>query len=948
MTWRRELQRVLVAAAAAAAFFSVYFSAVPLDGRLLAPGDGFVQNYPSFQDTKGLWNPDLLSGFPAFADPQAARWSPVRILCAAAGSFNLFTVSAFVLASLFAFLLGTRLTGSRTAGALAGLVYGSGGFFMSHLGHGNMIHAAAWLPLLLLALHELGERPSYPWFLAAAASIACSVLAGHPQPLVLSLLVAGAFSLFTAFAVSRTPLRFLALAAGTLVAGLGLSAVALVPMAELSSLSVRSTMPFGEFVSFSLPLRQLPSLLFPAIFGGMPSPLYPLPYLGLWNLAEVTAWVGVTTLLLALLALVLPGRRREAFFWTAVGAASIVFALGADGPAASYLYRVPVLNMFRAQGRHALEFTMAASVLAAYGLAALERLAPRRRARAVLLGALVGLAVLLAVLWRLDATRTLESMAKAVPGAGPISLSPLRNTAVGIPIGLFAVTVAALWLRATRPSRTTAAVLALAFALELAQYGWFFEWRFGSPKRQETERPADLDPFAKELARTHQRLFPIAGTEQGGGPLPNISSLWRLPSASGYNPLMLRRYREFLGIEYWGALIPDRLVSTNLTFDLLAVRWAFVPGTLRASLAEEGRLDVTPLGSSPGMKWSPAGLGVDLGPGCNPTHPIRVALEAGGTVADELGIVSSLGCAASVPEGVEMVRITALRTDGEKEVLSLRAGADTSEWCWERADVRRKVLHSLARPFTNSEDRDDSGAPFASHTYQTTLFLKKAAPLARLELEWTGPAGSILVDRVTLRDSSSGAAFAAARRTGAASPGRWKAAGALGGSAIYENTRVRPRAWLAFETAVESDEKILRSLMTAKLDDGRPFDPSRLALLEQPLADPVGPPDPGASATVRTLERDTVEVETLSAAPSLLVLADVFYPGWEATVDGRPAPVVRADYLLRAVPVPAGRHLVRLAFRPSSLRRGAALSGLTLLLLAAGGVWSVARGRRPG
>ncbi len=770
--------RFLLAAALAVTFFVAYFSPVLFGGKILAPGDGYLQNYPSFRDGRSLWNPDLFSGYPAFADPQAARWYPIQILFAATGSFNLFAISAYILASLFAFLLGARLTGSRTAGVLAGLVYGTGGFFMSHLGHSNMIHAAAWLPLHLLALYELGEQPKLSWFLVAGGSIAFSVLAGHPQSVVLSLLVAGAFSIFTALAVSRMPLRFLGLAAASLLAGLGLAAVALVPMMELSSLSVRSTLPFKEFVEFSLPLRQLPALLFPALFGGMPSPLYPLPYLGAWNLSEVTAWVGVTTLLLAGFAIVLPGRRREATFWMAIGAAAITFALGPEGPASSLLYHVPVLNKFRAQGRHALEFTMAASILAAYGLAALERLESRKRVRAIILGTALAGTVLLAVPWGLGSARVLESMAKGVAGTKSISLSLLRNSAVGVPIGLFVLTTAALLLWAARPSRASAIVLAVAFAVELAQYGWFFEWRFDSPTRIEIERPAALDRFASELSETHQRLFPLAGTGQAGGPIPNLSSLWHLPSASGYSPLMLRRYREFLGIQFWGALIPGRLVPTNLAFDLLAIRWAFVPGSPRTSATEENLLEFAPLDSPRGMKWSPAG--------------------------------------------------------------------------------------------------------------------------------------------------------------------------AIGASTIYENATARPRAWLVHETTVQVDEEILRSVVTAELGDGRSFDPLRLAILERPLAEPVGPEDPGASATVRTLGRDAVDIETRSASPSLLVLADVFYPGWEATVDGRRTQVVRADYVLRAAPVAAGRHVVRFEFRPASLRTGAAISGATFLLLAVAGVWLVARRQGPG
>ena len=65
----------------------------------------------------------------------------------------------------------------------------------------------------------------------------------------------------------------------------------------------------------------------------------------------------------------------------------------------------------------------------------------------------------------------------------------------------------------------------------------------------------------------------------------------------------------------------------------------------------------------------------------------------------------------------------------------------------------------------------------------------------------------------------------------------------------------------------------------------------------------------------------------------MLVLVDTWFPGWIAEVDGRPRPILRANYLFRAVPVPVGRAVVRFDYRPRSLRIGAMLSACSLLLL---------------
>ena len=56
------------------------------------------------------------------------------------------------------------------------------------------------------------------------------------------------------------------------------------------------------------------------------------------------------------------------------------------------------------------------------------------------------------------------------------------------------------------------------------------------------------------------------------------------------------------------------------------------------------------------------------------------------------------------------------------------------------------------------------------------------------------------------------------------------------------------------------------------------------------------------------------------------MLTDPYYPGWRAFVDGEETPILRADYLFRAIALPPGSHEVRFVFAPPSLQRGAILS----------------------
>jgi hypothetical protein len=79
---------------------------------------------------------------------------------------------------------------------------------------------------------------------------------------------------------------------------------------------------------------------------------------------------------------------------------------------------------------------------------------------------------------------------------------------------------------------------------------------------------------------------------------------------------------------------------------------------------------------------------------------------------------------------------------------------------------------------------------------------------------------------------------------------------------------------------------------------------------------------------------ERVAADVNSDAAGILVLADLNYPGWAATVDGRPAPILAADGYLRAVALTPGAHRVEFRYRPVSLYVGGALSLLALILLA--------------
>ncbi len=161
---------------------------------------------------------------------------------------------------------------------------------------------------------------------------------------------------------------------------------------------------------------------------------------------------------------------------------------------------------------------------------------------------------------------------------------------------------------------------------------------------------------------------------------------------------------------------------------------------------------------------------------------------------------------------------------------------------------------------------------------------------------------------------------------------------------VFENPDVLPRAFLAGEVRVIPDP---RQLLAALARPERPLD--LCAFSEVPLPD--WPGDAGAdggppgSARVAEHAAERVRVAVEPARDALLVLADAYYPGWKAFVDGAERPIHRVDHVLRGVVVHPGDREVVFEYRPDSFRLGAALS-LAALVVTAGTAAALGRGRK--
>jgi hypothetical protein len=157
---------------------------------------------------------------------------------------------------------------------------------------------------------------------------------------------------------------------------------------------------------------------------------------------------------------------------------------------------------------------------------------------------------------------------------------------------------------------------------------------------------------------------------------------------------------------------------------------------------------------------------------------------------------------------------------------------------------------------------------------------------------------------------------------------------------IYRNKRVLPRALLVKDHQVEADPASALAYVSR-----RDFDPTKTVVLEEkPIWDAgilsTVIPKGSAGAKILHERNNEIELQARVARPSLLYLADTFYPGWNAYVDGKKTKIYRANYNFRAVPLPPGEHLVDFRYEPLSFYLGAWIAGMTLFILMALGLRS--------
>jgi hypothetical protein len=171
---------------------------------------------------------------------------------------------------------------------------------------------------------------------------------------------------------------------------------------------------------------------------------------------------------------------------------------------------------------------------------------------------------------------------------------------------------------------------------------------------------------------------------------------------------------------------------------------------------------------------------------------------------------------------------------------------------------------------------------------------------------------------------------------------------------VYQNVDELPRAWVVHDArwvdwanpSQSAREVAMGEILFANdalWHDAtrRTFDPRAIAWVDVGGREEISPflssqaPNPAETVSVTYPTPQRAELEASLQSPGLVILSDLYYPGWALTIDGEPAPIYQVNRMMRGAAVPAGTHKLVYSYEPSSFRLGRILSvvGLAVLVL---------------
>jgi hypothetical protein len=567
-------------------------------------------------------------------------------------------------------------------------------------------------------------------------------------------------------------------------------------------------------------------------------------------------------------------------FWFALALVALSLTLGASNPLFQLLSRLPVFNLLRVPARYAFPFAFAVALLAAKGFDGFADNLPKAIYGRLLwvAGVLVFFAILELAVVRSAYSESLGFWLSAwnvlpwVIGSLALILILLGH-ARRINREIFWATMIGLVVF------DLSAYAATFLSTTVAQL---------TPPANITQVPRSVSvlgaPSSRGRVLTDETIWPSVPALRASL-YPNFGMLYEREMAHAYTPLWFDSNEN-----YFFNLTPAML-------NLLNVRYFLIP-------LEPRFTDRRP------MPYDSLSLDV-----------VNNEVAIPPTFVSSLQIDSFVEDTSTLAGGTPIAELVVRFDDGSRAVFPIRTGFETADW-----DITRKrtelQMAQTPRPIVGFVR--SYGRSFEGNVYRARFNLSSTRRVVSINVHAFISPAHITVERIALIDEKGNESSLASLSDKNDFLLRYMSDTV----AIWENSNVLPRAFIVHSARVVASDQVFGNLRQPE------FRADRVVLLSegQPL-DQASESDVKDRVEITHYASHRVAATVTTDRAGYLVLADTFYPGWNAYVDGRPTPIYRADFVFRAIPIEAGQHSVMFEYFPISLLIGLLISIVSSIVL---------------
>lgn len=485
-----------------------------------------------------LWSPYTMAGSPLLANQQSAAFYPLNFLFFFLPfwlGWSILIILCPLLAGAFLYLYLINLRLHPWASVLGAFAFAFCGFSISWMEWGTIGHVALWLPLSLLSIDKIFSqfkaKKFSTWSIIFAFSLTSSFFAGHLQTFFYLFLISIAYFLarWIQNGKDKKIVSFFIILSSLFLI---ITAIQWLPTVQLIGESARNVdQADWQKDGWFIPWQHLIQFVAPDFFGNPTT----LNYWGSWNYGEFVGYIGIFPLIMAIFALFFRRDKKTLFFGTILFV-SLIFSLPTIFAKLPYIFNIPLLST--AQPTRLLFLTdFSLAILSALGFDYFLR---RKKEIVFPLGFFT---IIFAFLWGF-----------ILFGGEFLKISP-ENIAVAkrnliFPTSIF-VLASALLLFLVRFSKRSKPITIMIYII-IVGITVFDLQRFASKFIPFTDSDY-LFPNTSALSFLQKQPgnFRIMTTDNRILP-PNFSTIYRIQSIDGYDPLYLRRYGELIAASQRG------------------------------------------------------------------------------------------------------------------------------------------------------------------------------------------------------------------------------------------------------------------------------------------------------------------------------------------------------------------------------------------------------------